>query len=259
VFLAACAAPASIPSTAAGVRAASVEATVLTVADGDSFRATMAGEEVEIRLLGVNAPELDECQGEEARDWLAGLIEDRTISVIPLGTDQFDRSLALVTTDDISINEALVAAGYGVVLSGDFGEGPDLLAAEEAARLAGEGIWGEEICGASEPKAAVVIIDIDYDPPGQDLIETIVVGNQGSNIADLSGFVLRDESSVNRFELPPLILAPGEEVDIEVSDCSSPSAAGSVAWCSDGAVWNNDGDTALLLDQYGRIVSMLRY
>ena len=32
-----------------------------------------------------------------------------------------------------------------------------------------------------------------------------------------------------------------------------------VFWCSDGPVWNNGGDTALLLDPAGNVAGRLRY
>jgi hypothetical protein len=235
------------------------EAIVTSVADGDSFRARMAGEEVEIRLLGVNAPERDECLGGEAADWLAGQIEGRVVSLVVADTDQFGRLLARVFSSDTDINQALVSGGYAVVLSEAADDRPELLGAEEAARASGAGIWGKEICGAIGPVVSVEIVDIDYDPPGADEVEVVEIENTGGGVVDLSGFVLRDESSVNRFELPVTNLGPGDRLDIEISGCDSPPSPGALAWCADGAVWNNDGDTALLLDRSGRIVSMLRY
>jgi hypothetical protein len=32
-----------------------------------------------------------------------------------------------------------------------------------------------------------------------------------------------------------------------------------IPWCTDQPIWNNDGDTALLLDEAGRIVAIRRY
>ena len=47
------------------------------VSDGDSGVVVTEDSDVEVRLMGVNAPEQDECHYQESRDHLAGLIEAR--------------------------------------------------------------------------------------------------------------------------------------------------------------------------------------
>ena len=52
------------------------EATVVRIFDGDSFEAELDGEIVEVRMLGINAPEGFECHGDAARDRLRELTTD---------------------------------------------------------------------------------------------------------------------------------------------------------------------------------------
>ena len=47
-------------------------------------------------------------------------------------------------------------------------------------------------------------------------------------------------------------LKPGEGVTI-VTGCNG-GPVGAVHWCSDQAVWSNDGDTAIVLDTLGNAV-----
>ena len=42
------------------------------------------------------------------------------------------------------------------------------------------------------------------------------------------------------------------------SGCGTADQA-SLDWCAGGAIWNNDGDTAFVLDQNGNIVHTLSY
>jgi competence protein ComEC len=85
----------------------------------------------------------------------------------------------------------------------------------------------------------------------------VTITNTGAEPIDLEGFELRDESSVNRFEFPVVILAPANQIRI-TSGCGTQDEA-TIAWCSAQPVWNNEGDTALLADPAGRIVAFFRY
>ncbi|MGH8958413.1 MAG: thermonuclease family protein, partial [Acidimicrobiia bacterium] len=74
-------------------------AVVVEVADGDSFRI----QDREIRLVGVNAPEREECFGPESREWLTGLLEGNDVEIGSVSIDQFDRQLAAVSIDGRSV------------------------------------------------------------------------------------------------------------------------------------------------------------
>ncbi len=225
---------------------------VVEVADGDSFRT----ETDEVRLLGINAPERDECYGDEARDWLTGLIEGKSIDLEVHSLDQFGRVLATATIDGHELNFEAVASGHAIALSSGLAAINGLEEAEDDARTNGVGLWGENICGGQGPVVELSITELDFNPPGNDEIEVVVVTNSGSVTVDLEGFRLRDESSINRFDFPYYSLGPGESVTISTGCVAG---QGLLAWCTSDPVWNNGGDTALLLDDFGRVVAVERY
>ena len=229
--------------------------TVIAILDGDSLRIDLADGSDEVRLAGINAPEAGECWADEARAALDGLVGQR-VTVLGDRRDQYGRRLATVVADAVDVNHEMVRLGHAIVLSGD----DSLIAAEDAAAADELGLWSPSACG---PAAAtgLDIREIVFDPPGPDDAdlgeEYVVLVNDGP-LADLTGWVLRDESSVHRFRFPDgFRLGPGGSVVVRTG-CGNDSPT-ELHWCAGGPVWNNDGDMALVLDRSGNVVARLRY
>lgn len=126
------------------------------VYDGDTLYlqpdgTTARADEIKVRLIGINTPELRpavECFAVEARDYLRRLLPKGTeVWTKPdrEALDQYGRSLLyLWTKDGQSINLKLVEKGYARALniapSNTYAKQFD--AAESAARSAGAGLWG---------------------------------------------------------------------------------------------------------------------
>jgi micrococcal nuclease len=129
--------------------------------DGDTVRVRVledgpipSGEEIPVRLLLVDTPETvhptvaDECYGDAASEMTRRLIP--LASTVELESDvelqdRYGRWLAYVWAGDVLVNEMLVAGGYGTVVvyaPNDRYEGR-LLAAQEQARGAHRGLWGQ--------------------------------------------------------------------------------------------------------------------
>jgi endonuclease YncB( thermonuclease family) len=263
MLVAACMAPGSNGSELGPVSSGDLPvvdflAQVSTVSDGDSFRVVVDGDETEVRLIGINAPERDECFGAESATWLTETLDGREVGLaVEPEPDQFGRLLAVAVVDQVNVNLEALASGHALVVSAEGVDRESYVATEESARSAKIGLWADEICGANGPRAALEVVEVDYNPPGPDEVETVTIVNNAAESIDLEGFVLRDESSVNRFELPAVALAQGELLTVEVSDCRSGQSA--TSWCSEQPVFNNEGDTALLLDTFGRVVALARY
>ena len=81
--------------------------------------------------------------------------------------------------------------------------------------------------------------------------EVVVLENRGGETISLSGWLLHDDGRKHEFGLGGLSLGPGESIAILTGPDASP-AAGAVVWKNQN-VWNNDGDTALLLQNGGLI------
>jgi len=112
------------------------------VIDGDSLHVGT----YEIRLVGLDAPELSqECRqdgkswpcGRNARDVLRTMTRDRQVSCRIDGYDRYGRALAKCRTGSIDINETLVREGWAVAY-GDY----DIAEARAAAEH--KGIWRGE-------------------------------------------------------------------------------------------------------------------
>ncbi len=237
-----------------------VDVEIARVLDGDSVLAIIDGIETDVRLQGINAPERDECLGDESRRRLEQLLHSGPVQIAGTEFDQFDRLLGIITAGGVATNVTLVADGLAIPLAAASPIDQLVLEAEERARTLAIGIWDPLSCGSGAiPDVAVV--SVDSNPPGRDEDaldgERVVIRNRSDSPVDLTGWTLRDESTLNRFAFPDGTVLPiGEELEIVVG-CEP--APGRVTWCNDRPVWNNGGDTALLLDPNGRIVDLYRY
>ena len=229
------------------------------VSDGDSGVVVTEGSDVEVRLMGVNAPEQDECHHQESRDHLAGLIEGASIGLEMISTDQFDRTLAYVWLDDLLVNEDLVRGGFAIATTapedGD-PHGESLIAAEEDAYTAGVGLWSVTACGpaGSMPEITIDSSESVFDPSGPDdeVLDEEWVSLTSTETVDAGGWTIRDESSQHRCRLAPGTLISEEDGLIVTSadECWDPG---------NSSVWNNGGDMILVLDDSGTVVARHRY
>jgi len=229
-------------------------ATVDREIDGDSLELLIDGEVVEVRLVGINAPELADCQGPAARAALGDRLGGATIDVTGREQDRFDRLLVELSVDGESVNESMVRDGWALAVHGD---GDRYVSAMIAAADERVGLWAGAIEGCTAWLGDVRVIDAAPDPPGRDDEnlngEYVVLENADDAGIDLTGWQLRDESTSNRFVFDRFALGPDDEVTVYVG-CGQNSEA-AVYWCSEGPVWSNDGETVMLLGPDGTYVS----
>ncbi|HEX5692429.1 MAG TPA: lamin tail domain-containing protein [Roseiflexaceae bacterium] len=104
----------------------------------------------------------------------------------------------------------------------------------------------------------IVIAHVEYDPQGSDREgEYVLIRNETNEAVDLSGWTLRDSDNKHTFTFPAFTVPPGAEVRLWSG--SGAADAANLYWGSRGAIWNNLGDTAFLLDASGNEVSRLSY
>ena len=230
---------------------------VLAVLDGDSLEAEVDGAVEEIRLLGINTPERQECWSAEARTATAALVEAGTTTLVSEGRDQYGRLLGYVGAGEVFVNARLVSEGHAMALANDHTFIDEFLSFEQAAFDAQAGMWAPDACG--HPLGTGMHIDrLDGDPSGRDddpaTGESIRIRNDGGATVYLEGWAIRDESSVHRYRFPVhTMLDPGETVTVY-------SVCGHHEYCfGPDTVWSNDGDTALLMDPSGNIVDRVRF
>lgn len=122
---------------------------VVYVVDGDTVDIE---NKVRIRLLGIDAPEKDECFYEESRAFLTGLVEGKQVYIRKdiSGSDRYGRLLRYLvipaddpSEDEVLVQEVLVREGYAVrnPESADNRYRDLLSSAEQEARKSVRGMW----------------------------------------------------------------------------------------------------------------------
>lgn len=249
-----------------------VVASVVSVTDGDTITVIIDGAQSDLRLLGINAPEASECWGPESSAHVTRILEGRDVLLVSgdEDTDQFGRLLRYVYLDDpdgpIFVNSELVRTGYAIGLSNGHEHERSFKTLEAAAFQSGLGMWGTFVCGDAEGVSAdrpvIRVAEVEFDPEGPDNEnlgeEYVTIVNEGYGRVSLSGWVLRDESSINRLTFPSgTVLAPGDSVTVITGCDGGPPDA--IRWCNDGAIWSNDGDTVIVSDTLGNAVIRYAY
>jgi endonuclease YncB( thermonuclease family) len=122
-----------------------------SVYDGDTLRVSDGGQEIKVRLCGIDAPEKDQAQGIQSRDHLRSLIEQGSghIILVATDTDQYGRTVAeafIPTGNDaeIHLNTQMVADGMAYVYPKYVSSCPNgsrMQVAEEEARKQAVGVW----------------------------------------------------------------------------------------------------------------------
>ena len=128
-----------------------VEAQVSRVTDGDSLWVTLApsGETLQVRLLGIDAPEICQAGGEQARRELAERVQHRQVSLRTQGQDTYGRTLATLFIDGQNINKTMVQEGHAWSTRYKYDRGP-FVADERMAKALSRGLHAQG--GAQMPK-----------------------------------------------------------------------------------------------------------
>jgi endonuclease YncB( thermonuclease family) len=240
-------------------------ATLSHVFDGDSIEVDIEGRAEEIRLVGINAPEADECFGERARGALVAYVDGESLVLVAgsdsdSDSDQYGRLLRYVYVGGENINGRLLADGNAVTLQGDHRYNEAFVEIGNLAADGSYGMWAANACGPPPPPG-MSIVEVQHNPPGPDdehlNDEYVRIMNGGNSVVELSGWTLRDESSQNRYLFGATTLASGSSVTVETG-CGN-DQPDTVHWCANRSVWSNGGDTVILQDTYGNIVDWWRY
>jgi len=119
---------------------------VTRVIDGDTFQIE-TGERV--RLIGINAPEMSDIFGQEAKDYLVQLIEGKDVELrddkLSNRTDRYNRLLKYVYMNGEDINNKIILNGYAMAYLKYNFEKKDLYKNSQLrASKDGMGLWNNE-------------------------------------------------------------------------------------------------------------------
>lgn len=240
-----------------------------SVTDGDTVDLVgPAGEAETIRIIGINAPESNECYATDSTEALRALVAGAELALVPDVTDRdrYGRALRYITTT--AADGSIIDVGALMVQTGAaraYRYPPDVARADEYERLQAEaqasavGLWASDACGTPAVDRSTVVLEVvfNYDPPGDETndlnAEWIRITNAGAEALDLSGWTIADATASNRHLIDGLTLPVGGAVTVH-SGCGTNTSTERY-WCSPhNAIWNNSGDTLTLYDGNGNVV-----
>ena len=128
-------------------------AQVIAVTDGDTLllmplnSASAQQRYYKLRLADIDAPELNQAFGEEAKRQLGNWVLHQTIRVVTVATDRYGRRIGWVrltkaSPEDTDVNTELVQQGLAWV-STRYKHPAYLLKAQRDAQLAARGLWAD--------------------------------------------------------------------------------------------------------------------
>lgn len=114
---------------------------VVGVVDGDSLRVlTASNQQLEVRLDGIDCPELGQDFGRRAKQYTSDLLFGRTVEVHPKSLDRYGRTVARVTIVGRDASTEIIRAGFAWHFL-KYSSDPLLAAAEREARAESRGLW----------------------------------------------------------------------------------------------------------------------
>ncbi len=132
---------------------------VVEVVDGDTF---FIENRQPIRIKGLDAPEVTNCNGKQSKQALAKLILNKRVVLKEPIVDAYKRILALVYIDGISVNEYLIKNGFAHFRSTKTAELTRFQAASDYAREHEVGIFSPR-CYQIKPPDPKCVIKGNFD------------------------------------------------------------------------------------------------
>lgn len=130
---------------------------VKKVIDGDTLTVEKNNKEETIRMIGINAPESNECGGIESAQKLKELVENKEIKIEGDETqddkDVYGRTLRYIFVDGININQKMIADGWAkeYTYKVAYKYKNNFKETQETAKKDKRGIWGEDFCQKTIP------------------------------------------------------------------------------------------------------------
>ncbi len=123
-------------------QAENFQGVVTHVSDGDTLwvRPAAGGAPRQVRLLGIDAPEICQAHGTRARDALAGRALHRRVRVTSSTRDSWQRTLGQVSLDGEDLGQWMVSQGHAWSYRFRNDRGPYLMQ-QARARSARLGLW----------------------------------------------------------------------------------------------------------------------
>ena len=115
----------------------------IRVVDGDTIRAEAKGEEIKIRLVEIDAPEMNQPFGAQAKNFLNRLLYGKDVTLISQGKDRYGRTLGEIYANGESANALMIKSGFAWVYD-RYVKDSSLYKYQDQAKAENLGLWQAE-------------------------------------------------------------------------------------------------------------------
>ena len=115
----------------------------IRVIDGDTIRAEAKGKEIKIRLVEIDAPEMDQPFGAQSKNFLNRLLYKKNVKLISQGEDRYGRILGEIYVDGESANTSMIKSGFAWVYD-KYVEDLSLYEYQDQAKAENLGLWRDD-------------------------------------------------------------------------------------------------------------------
>ena len=117
---------------------------VVSVTDGDTIKVLdPGGQQVKVRLYGIDTPEKKQAFGQAAKKYTANMIAGKVVEIEEVDKDRYGRIVGIVMIGGKNVNQELVRDGYAWVYK-QYCKKPECRewqALEQAAKASRWGLW----------------------------------------------------------------------------------------------------------------------
>ena len=110
------------------------------VVDGDTIRAEAKGKEIKIRLVEIDAPEMNQPFGAQSKNFLNRLLYKKDITLISQGEDRYGRTLGEIYANGESANILMIKSGFAWVYD-RYVKDSSLYRYQDQAKAKNLGLW----------------------------------------------------------------------------------------------------------------------
>ena len=112
----------------------------IRVVDGDTIRAEANGKEIKIRLVEIDAPEMNQAFGAQSKNFLNRLLYQKNVTLIAQGEDRYGRVLGNLFSNELNVNMLMVKFGFAWVYD-EYAKNSSLYKYQDQAKAENLGLW----------------------------------------------------------------------------------------------------------------------
>jgi endonuclease YncB( thermonuclease family) len=112
----------------------------IRVVDGDTIRAEAKGKEIKIRLVEIDAPEMNQPFGAQSKNFLNRLLYEKDVTLISQGKDRYGRVLGNLFSNELNVNMLMVKFGFAWVYE-KYAKNSSLYKHQDQAKAENLGLW----------------------------------------------------------------------------------------------------------------------